>query len=228
MTDAALPPAAKVKRARKPQAPIENLTGLLDRLCSLVECQTVPAETVEKVTIRAVLDTIGRRAYGPLLLFLGVFAVSPLTAVPGLTWATAGLTLVIAGQLALGLQKPWLPGGVQNIAISSSALVTAVKALRPTARWVDAVLKPRWQFMSQAPFVILVGLLICAAALVTFPLGFIPFAPLIPGVGIVLFALGLVAKDGVLLALVSAASIGVGAWGFEALWSATQKLLGLG
>ncbi len=228
MTDtAALPTAARPKRARKPQPPIENLTGLLDRLCSLVECQTVPAETVEKVTIRAVLDTIGRRAYGPLLLFLGVFAISPLTAVPGLTWATAGLTLVIAGQLALGLHKPWLPGGVQNISIGSGALVRAVKALRPTARWIDKILKPRWRFMSQAPFVILVGLLICTAALVTFPLGFIPLAPLIPGVAVVLFALGLVAKDGVLLALVSAATVAIGALGYDVLWGATQKLLGL-
>lgn len=227
MTQAAIPTAAQPKRARKPQAPIENLTGLLDRLCSLVECQTVPAETVEKVTIRAVLETIGRRAYGPLLLFLGVFAVSPLTAVPGLTWATAGLTLVIAGQLALGLQKPWLPGGVQNVAISSGALVKAVKALRPTARWVDKILRPRWQFMSQAPFVILIGLLICVAALVTFPLGFIPLAPLIPGVAVVLFALGLVAKDGVLLALTAIGFIGVGVVSFDVLWGATQKLLGL-
>jgi hypothetical protein len=217
----------KLKRAAKPQAPIENLTGLLDRLCSLVACQTVPAETTDKVTIRAVLDTIGRRAYGPLLLFLGVFAISPLTAVPGLTWATAGLTLLVALQLTFGMQKPWLPGGVQNIQIGSGALVAAVNAMRPTARWIDKILKPRWRFMSQAPFVLLIGLLICAAALVTFPLGFIPLAPLVPGAAVVLFALGLVAKDGVVLALAAAASVGLGVLGFDALWGATQKLFGL-
>ena len=71
---------AKTHRARKsgpkPPKEIENLTGLLERICSLVECGVVPAERVASVRLHDIFEAIGRRAYGPLLLLLG-WAVLP-------------------------------------------------------------------------------------------------------------------------------------------------------
>jgi hypothetical protein len=62
-------------------------------------------------------------------------------------------------------------------------------------------LRPRWTALTQPPFVNLIALLVIAAALVTIPLGLIPFAPLAPGLAIVLFGLGMTARDGLWLAL---------------------------
>ena len=194
---------AKTHRARKsgpkPPKEIENLTGLLERICSLVECGVVPAERVASVRLHDIFEAIGRRAYGPLLLLLGLIAISPVTAVPGATWAFAGLTLAVALQLTMGAPSPLMPPNLMRMEISSSGLVKAIDALRPWAKRIDWFLKPRLTFLVRAPWVILIGLLVAAAALVTFPLGFIPFAPMIPGLAIVLFGLGLVAKDGLLL-----------------------------
>jgi hypothetical protein len=39
------------------------------------------------------------------------------------------------------------------------------------------------------------------AALVTFPLGLIPLAPLLPGIAVVFFGLGMAARDGLWLLL---------------------------
>jgi hypothetical protein len=193
------PKLKRVRKAKKEPKPIENLCGLLERICELLDCGVVPAEQVSSVRLHQVFDAIGRRAYGPLLLLLGLIGISPLTAVPGATWAIAGLTLVVALQLTLGAQIPWMPPALMNIQVSSSGLVKAVDALRPAARRIDWFLKPRLTFLAAMPFVIVIGLCIMAAAAITFPLGFIPFAPLVPGMAIVLFGLGLVAKDGLML-----------------------------
>ena len=201
-------PVVKNVTRRKAKAQIENLSGLLDRICSLVDCDTVPAESVTTIRVRQIVDTIGRRAYGPLLLALGLFSISPLTAIPGMTWASAAFTLLIALQLTFGLDRPWLPRGLLEAQISAGSLVKAVDALRPTARFVDRLLRPRLDFLARLPFVILIGLMCCAAALVTFPLGFVPFLPIVPGLAIVLFGLGLVARDGLLLLLGAAGVIG--------------------
>ena len=49
------------------------------------------------------------------------------------------------------------------------------------------------------PVQVLLALVCVAAALITFPLGFIPFAPILPGLAVILVGLGLTARDGVLL-----------------------------
>jgi hypothetical protein len=49
--------------------------------------------------------------------------------------------------------------------------------------------------------VTLVALCVAAAALITFPLSLIPFAPLAPGLAVVLFGLGMTARDGLWLSL---------------------------
>jgi hypothetical protein len=53
-----------------------------------------------------------------------------------------------------------------------------------------------------------VALLCIVAALVTFPLGLIPLAPVLPGVAIVLMGIGLTARDGVFLILSTLAMAG--------------------
>jgi len=178
--------------------------------------------------VRAVFDAIGRRAYGPLLLLLGLIAISPLTVVPGATWAFAGLTLIMALQLTLGAQTPWVPAALSNIEVSSSGLIQAVDALRPWARRIDWYLKPRLTFLATMPFVILVGLFIMAAAAITFPLGIIPFGPVLPGLAIVLFGLGLVARDGLMLIAGMGFAVGAGYMAREIvmrLWGQALELV---
>ena len=53
-----------------------------------------------------------------------------------------------------------------------------------------------------------VAILVVLAALITFPLALIPLAPLAPGLAVVFFGLGMVARDGLWLALGAAAMAG--------------------
>lgn len=191
------------------KSPPTTITQLLDVICESVNCD--PSEGAEKVLVGDLLDQVGRRAYGPLLLVVGLFSISPLSVVPGMTWFAAALTLVLAVQMLLGLPKPWLPRRALNMQISRRALVSGIAKARPMAKGVDVLLKPRLEFFSQPPMVNIIALMVIIAALVTFPLGFVPLGPLLPGIAVVLFGLGMSARDGVILALGSGL-VGLAAW----------------
>jgi hypothetical protein len=164
-----------------------------------------------EVSVGDIMSVIGRRSYGPLLLLIGLFSISPATVVPGMTWFAATLTLFFALQLAVGARHPWLPRGLLRTCISRQSIRAGSDGLRRWARRIDLLLQPRLTFLSEAPFANLAGLLCAVAALATFPLGLIPLAPIAPGLAIVLVGLGLLARDGLLL-LLGGAVIGGAAW----------------
>jgi len=174
-----------------------NLSGVLDEIEETAEAK--PAS--KPLTLGDLLDSVGRRSYGPLLLVIGLIAVSPVTAIPGLTWATAALTLIVALQIAIGRERIWLPKSALNITVGRRDVHKGVEKSRPAARWIDHLLRPRLEFLSKPPFVNIVGVICVLAALITFPLGLIPLLPLIPGIAIVAFGLGMTARDGVWLTL---------------------------
>lgn len=175
--------------------PAQTLCHVLDEIRAKVEGDATP----ETLTLSEVIDAFGRRSYGPLLLVIGLFAISPATVVPGMTWLAAALTLVVAGQMALGLKRVWLPRGALQAELPREAVLGGIEKGRGVANRIDGLLKPRLTFLSGPPFVNIVALLCIAAALITFPLGLIPFAPLAPGIAVVFFGLGMVARDGLWL-----------------------------
>ncbi len=160
----------------------------------------------ESVTIADLLDAVGRRSYGPVLLLLGFIAVSPLTLVPGANWLVALVTFIFAMQIVVGLKYPWLPKRALNVSFPRKYLLSGIKALEKHAYVVDRILRPRLTFLTRIPFINIVALACVAAALITIPLGLIPFGPLLPGLTVLLFGLALTARDGVVL-LVAGASL---------------------
>lgn len=197
-------PAPPRARARSRQG---SLCDVLEELIAAVS-----DATREKVPVGALVNAVGRRSYGPLLLVLGLFAVSPATIVPLMTSFTSIVILAIALQMALGLKRPWLPKSILEIEIPRQAMLGFFEKARPTIAKLDGVwLRPRLTILTKPPLVNLVALCVAAAALITIPLSLIPFAPLAPGLAIVLFGLGMTARDGLWLAL-GAAAVGGSAW----------------
>ena len=186
------------------EAPLPNsadsLTGVLD----VVDQATVEKKIVAgapAATLGETLAPLGSRAYGPLLLFIGLIAVSPLTVAPGATWAIAVLTLVVSIQLLLQRPMPWMPQKALEFPLPRGLMRAFVHSIRPLARVADIFVKPRLRVLTEPPWVAAAAIVCIVAALVTFPLGLVPFAPFIPGLAICLVGLGLTARDGVLLIL---------------------------
>lgn len=171
------------------------------------------------IRLGVLLSAVGRRSYGPLLLLIGLIAISPLTVLPFTTTIVAAITLLIAGQMVLGLKRPWLPKRVLDIRVPRRPFFAFLDRARPVVDRVDGVLlRERWSFMTVPLFVNAVALCVCAAAFITFPLSLIPFAPLAPGLAIVLFGLGMTARDGLWLSIGILFTIG-------AFWLAAPLIL---
>lgn len=204
----------KPGRFKRVRREVHDLESLLDAISQ--------ESGKSHLTLKELLDVIGHRAYGPLLLLIGLIAISPLTILPGSTSVVAALTLLIAGQMAVGLKRPWLPGAALRLSFPSSNLRPFLDKMRPWAHRIDYVLRPRMSFLASPPFVYLIALCVVAAALITFPLSLIPLAPIVPGLAIVLFALGVTAKDGLLLTLGMAALGGA----VYLAWPFLERMLG--
>jgi len=155
----------------------------------------------DKVSVREMLRAVGRRSYGPILLLLGFLAISPLAIIPGTTWLIALITLLIGGQILVGRSFPWVPRRVLKIELPRPALLKGIEVAEPYVSKVDRFLKPRLTILTEPPFAQLVALVCVGAALITFPLGLIPFGPVLPGLAVFLFGLGLTARDGIFLIL---------------------------
>lgn len=199
-----------------------NFQGILDELVSIVD-----ADADGQIAVGDIMARIGRRSYGPLLLFIGLFSISPATAVPGMTWLSAALTLIVALQMAIGMSRPWLPKGLTERTISGEGMKKGADGLRPWARRIDALLKPSLTFLSAPPFVNVVALVCVAAALITVPLGFIPLAPIVPGLAIVIIGLGLTARDGRILLLALAGVAAAVYFGWPLLKNIAERVMGM-
>ncbi|MDP3740625.1 MAG: exopolysaccharide biosynthesis protein [Hyphomonadaceae bacterium] len=186
--------------SRKTSQPAQNLTGLLDCL--------VTETSGETVTLGQLMGIVERRSFGAVILLLGLIAVSPLTIVPGATWAVAAATLLFSVQLLFGLKHPMMSRKLFDLKMPRPALETFVKTTRNLAHVADKLTAPRLGFLTRPPFVIGVALVCTIAALVTFPLGLIPLGPVLPGISILLMGIGLTARDGVFLLLSTLAMAG--------------------
>lgn len=176
----------------------DGLADVLDELSHNVNRDS----DLDGIRLGVLLTAVGRRSYGPLLLLLGLIAVSPLTIVPFMTSIVAAITLLVAAQMAMGFNRPWLPKPVLDMRVPRRNFFKLLDRTRSKVERIDGVLlRERWTFMTVPLFVNVVALCVCVAALITFPLSLIPFAPLAPGIAIVLFGLGTTARDGLWLAV---------------------------
>lgn len=176
------------------EEPVRNLEEVIDRIL-----QSTAGS--ERVAVRNVLDAFADRLFGPLLAIPGLLVISPLGAVPGAPVFLAVLSVLLAGQLAMGRDWPWTPRWISERWVQRRRLVEALEKARPVVRRVDRVIRPRFKRLVAPPMPrVLAGL--CLLLGVSFvPLGFIPFAVMIPGAAMLAIGLALIARDGVVASL---------------------------
>lgn len=198
---------------------VNNLSSLMHSL--------VNETSGDVITARDMLNAVGRRSYGPVLLLLGFISISPLTIIPGANWLVALLILVISLQILIGMRYPWLPSRLLKFEFRRGDLLKGVEMSEGYVRRIDAVLRPRLTFLTDPPFAQAIALVCIGAALVSFPLGFIPFGPVLPGLAVLLFGLGLTARDGFVLIAAALSLLGAILLLLR-LWNRVAGILGLG
>lgn len=178
-----------------------NLEGMLEELRSA-------SDGSGPVSVGELLDTIGRRSFGPFLLVPALIAFTPLGGIPGLPTVLAVVVIVVAGQLLFGMKRFWLPGIMLRRSIERRRLRSSIGYLQPVARAVDKVIRPRLAWLTREPFVHVAAGLCVLVALTVPPLEVVPFAGAVSWAAIAALGLALIAHDGILALIALGFSIG--------------------
>lgn len=155
----------------------------------------------ETISIGDVLDRVGRRTYGPMLLVLGLFGGGPTGAIPGATMGVAVIVVVLAAQLAIGLSRPWLPRRILAIEVSTNIPRRYANDARSMARRLGSIVTGRLDRLTGRIAARIAGALCVGLALLTFPLALVPFAAAVPMSALVVLGIALTAEDGIWMVL---------------------------
>lgn len=166
----------------------------------------------DKVSIDAIMDMIGRRSFGPMLLVAGLVILAPVIGdIPGVPSIMGMFVFLIAIQLLIGQQHFWLPNWLLERAISSEKLANTVKWLRKPARYIDKLIRPRLLVFVNGTAKYIIAVVCILIALMLPFMEVVPFSANAGGLALVAFGLALIAKDG-LLALLSFILTGLTTW----------------
>jgi len=161
-----------------------------------------------RVSVAELMDSFGHRALGALLLVFGLICALPLP--PGGTTVFGLPLLLLAPQLMIGRRAPWLPRRMRRRSIRRAQLGRGLRRVLPWLKRVEALSRPRLDFLFGGPGRSLLGLVCTVFALVLIlP---IPLGNMLPAAAVSLLSLSLVQRDGVLALAgyaVAAASAGV-------------------
>ena len=199
------------KRGVEGVEPVEpdSLAGLLELIGS------VRAEQAA-VRLGAVLDMVGRRSFGPLLLVAGLIVMAPLIGdIPGVPTVVGVFVFLVTLQLLLGRTHFWLPEWLLARRIPRSSLHKAIAWMMPAARFIDRFLRPRLTGLVNGGARFGLAVLAMLVSLLMPVMEFIPFSANAAGLTLTVYGLALIARDG-LLALIAFAltglTVGVIAW----------------
>lgn len=156
----------------------------------------------QRVTLGQVVDSVGRRSFGPLLSVVGLILVSPLSIIPGLPTTMGVFVLLISIQLLAVRRELWLPAWLKRRSLASQDLDRALARMRPVARFVDRWLRRRLTLLVHGPTEYLIAALCLAIALCMPLMEVVPMSASSAGVVFTAFGLALLYHDG-LLALIA-------------------------
>lgn len=179
---------------------LSNLEQLLERLGEA-------ANGKEQVSLGVIVRAVGRRSFGPLLLFVGVILASPLSGIPGFPTIMGVFVLLIAVQLLLRRDHFWLPQWLLKRSVPQKKLDKSIDWLQRPARFIDRMIRPRMTVFLQGPSIYVIAI-ICLMIGVCLPaMEVVPFSATGAGVVLAAFGLSLIAHDGILALLAFGSTI---------------------
>ncbi len=178
--------------------------------------------TRSHLSIDELMRRTSKSGFGFLIGFLALAAV-PFV---GLS-SPFGIAIAVgAAQMAIGLPRPWMPGWIRRRRLSIATLEwLSVRVSRWTAG-LERVIRPRFALLLQGPFWVICGLAIMTHGLaLALPLP-IPGSNWIFIAPILLYAIGVLEGDGLLIMLchaLTAAEIVACVWMWDAVAAALHK-----
>lgn len=148
----------------------------------------------ETITMQAIVDHLGQRAYGPLLMLFAAPNVIP--NIPGSGIFSAPL-LPLSYQMAKG-NPPWLPPRLSRKAVSRAGLERLRDRVKPWLVRADKAVRPRWSWLTTPAAERILGAYLMVLCFVLFlP---IPLGNMFPAWSVASIGVGVLERDGVWIA----------------------------
>ncbi|MEB3268168.1 MAG: exopolysaccharide biosynthesis protein [Leptolyngbya sp.] len=189
-----------------------------------------------QVTLADILTLAGERTFGFLFVLLSLPSALPIPA-PGYSIPFGVVMFLLAVQLVLGRQRPWLPQGWQKKGFDLKKVQTVVKAGVPWLRRIELLSRPRLSYVCTTP----TGRVVMGVAIALMAISMmipIPGTNTLPAIGIFIVGFGLLDDDGlislmgltvcVLAGTLSGLIIFGGVEGTKFLMNQLGRLLGIG
>jgi hypothetical protein len=175
-------------------------------------------EEVERPTVGAMVDALGRSGHGLILLMLALPSFVPVPGLPtGLVFGVA--LMLVAVQMIRGQQTVALPQWIRKQALPRGAMLATVRKLDTWMLKIERLLRPRMHALTEGAAITIVGLLVLVMG-ITLLLP-VPFGNQGPAFAVVVFAFGIMEKDG--LAIIAGAVLA--ALGFA--WNIALVIFGV-
>lgn len=149
----------------------------------------------DEVSVGTMILGLGDRSFGWSIVLFSLVNMVPMPV--GSTLITAIPLLLLTAQMALGLRHIALPKFVSRIKVGRRRFKGVVMRMKPVLRRIERVVRPRLLFLFSRRNERLVGALLFAVAFALFmPM---PGSGFIPATALLISAIGLVERDGVVL-----------------------------
>ncbi|WP_284154737.1 exopolysaccharide biosynthesis protein [Algicella marina] len=151
------------------------------------------------VSIRRIVQELGDASFAPLLTLPALIVITPASGIPGLSSVCGICILLIAMQMVVQRDHVWLPDWLMRREVPQQRMQQALQLLKRPARRLDSVLRQRLHPLVEPPLAIVPQLMCVVAGAMMPVLELVPFSSSIIGAGVAVLAVGLVARDGLVI-----------------------------
>jgi hypothetical protein len=174
----------RVRPHPEPRSIGPSLSDILSRIAA--------DETRQRISVGDLITALHDRAIGALIFVFAFPNTVPLP--PGTSSILGAPLLFLTAQLAFG-RKPWLPKVIAERSMERVHFAAVVSRVAPWLARAERLLRPRLEILARPPCEYLIGgicLLLSIILFLPIPMGNMP-----PAVAICVFALAVLARDGI-------------------------------
>ena len=142
------------------------------------------------LTLYEIRDRLDERAYGLLILLLAIPCLVP--GLYGVPQVVGLIVILLAGQMLVGREEPWLPRWFLNLRCKGAWLKAMADFAETKLGWIDRLSRPRLGRFANGPGEKLAAVFMILATLTIV----MPLTNTIPSVALALLSVGLIQRDG--------------------------------
>jgi len=142
------------------------------------------------LTLHEIRDRLDERAYGLLILLLSIPCLVP--GLYGVPQVVGLIVILLAGQMLVGREEPWLPRWFLNLRCKGSWLKAMADFAETKLGWIDRLSRPRLRRFADGPGEKLAAVFMILATVTIV----MPLTNTIPSIALALLSVGLIQRDG--------------------------------